>query len=85
MKYRVRLDLSFADEADARALMDTAKKLISGASNINEGKENQEIGFIDYRESNHDDPTRTIPDKVILHVDVGKPLIIAEPIIATEA
>ncbi len=83
MKYRVNLVLDFVNEANAMALMDTAKKLISQASNTNEGKENQEIGFIDYRESNHDDPTRTIPDKVILHVDVGKPLIIAEPIIAT--
>ncbi len=84
MKYRVNLDLAFDKEELAIELVKIAKKLIPYASNINEGKENEEIGFVDYRESNHDDLTRTIPDKVILHIDVGKPLIIAEPIIATD-
>ncbi len=85
MKYRVSLVLDFVNESDARVMVDTAKKLIPYASNTNEGKENQEIGFIDYRESNHDDPTRTIPDKVIEHLDVGKPIVTPSPIIATEA
>ena len=31
MKYRVRLDLSFASEADARSLMDSAKSISSQA------------------------------------------------------
>ncbi len=85
MKYRVHIDMSFDEESPAIELVKIAKKLIPYASNINEGKDNQEIGFIDYRESNHDDPTRTIPDKVIEHLDVGKPIVTPSPIIATEA
>ena len=45
MKYRVRLDLSFDNEADARLLMDYAKKKSAKSISINEGEANEEISF----------------------------------------
>jgi len=84
MKYRVSLDLAFDEEKHALNLKKEAENLLPEASNINEGKDNQEIGFIDYRECNHDDPTRTIPDKVIEHIDVGERVVVAKPVIATD-
>ena len=55
MKYRVRLDLAFADEADAQALMDYAKSLSSKAVSINEGEANEEIAFFDLEICRHDE------------------------------
>lgn len=55
MKYRVRLDLSFDDESNAKSLMECAKKLFSKATNINEGKPNEEISFIDLERCGHDE------------------------------
>ena len=55
MKYRVRLDLSFDDEADARALMLYAKGLSSKAVSINEGQDNEEIAFCDLEICRHDE------------------------------
>jgi len=55
MKYRVRLDLSFDIEADARALMDYAKGLSSKAVSINEGSDNEEISFCDLELCRHDE------------------------------
>ena len=55
MKYRVRLDLSFDNEADAKALMDYAKKLSNNAANINEGEINEEIAFCDLEICQHDE------------------------------
>jgi len=55
MVYRVRLDLSFDGESDAKALMDFAKKLSTKASSINEGKDNEEISYIDYHLCGHDE------------------------------
>jgi hypothetical protein len=54
MKYRVRLDLSFATEADARALVAYAKTLVAKASNINEKGINAEISNIDIHLCGHD-------------------------------
>ena len=55
MKYRVRLDLSFADGADAQSLMAYAKNLSSEAVSINEGEVNEEISFCDLELCGHDE------------------------------
>lgn len=55
MKYRVRLDLSFASQADAVSLTNYAKTMSSKAVSINEGKEEQEISFYDYEKCYHDE------------------------------
>lgn len=55
MKYRVRVDLSFADEADAQSLMAYAKSLSSKAVSINEGEVNEEIAFSDLEICRHDE------------------------------
>jgi len=55
MKYRVRLDLSFAEEADARALMDFAAMLASKAESISEGEPNEEIAYAEIHRCRHDE------------------------------
>ena len=55
MKYRVRLDLSFDNETDARVLMDYAKQVSNKAVSINEGKNNEEISFCDLEICRHDE------------------------------
>lgn len=56
MKYRVRLDLSFENEADAQALVDYVKSEAAGkAVSINEGEFSEEISFIDSEICRHDE------------------------------
>ena len=55
MKYRVRLDLSFDAESDARAVMDYARQLSAKAISINEGMDNEEISFCDLEICRHDE------------------------------
>lgn len=55
MKYRVRTDLSFANEADAQSLMAYAKELSNKAVSINEGEPNEEIAFCDLEICRHDE------------------------------
>jgi len=55
MKYRIRVDLSFNDEADAQLLLNYAKELTSNAVSINEGQENEEISFCDLEICRHDE------------------------------
>jgi len=55
MKYRVRVDLSFNEEADARLLMNYAKQLTGKAASINEGQANEEISFCDLEICRHDE------------------------------
>jgi len=55
MKYRVRLDLSFDKKADAKALMDYAKKLSDKAVSINESGPSEEIAFCDLEICGHDE------------------------------
>jgi len=55
MKYRVRLDLPFDDEADAQALMNHAKSLSEKAVSISEGEINEEIAFCDLELCRHDE------------------------------
>lgn len=55
MKYRLRLDLSFDNEADAQALTAYAKELSGKAVSINEGEVNEEISFCDLEICRHDE------------------------------
>ncbi len=55
MKYRVRLDLSFENEADAKALMDYAKGIAGKAVSLNESMDNEEISFCDLEICRHDE------------------------------
>ena len=55
MKYRVRIDLSFADETDARSLMAYAGNLSGKAVSINEGEPSEEISFTDLEICRHDE------------------------------
>jgi len=69
MKYRVRLDLSFDNEADAQALMNYAKQLASKAVSINEGMDNEEISFCDVHKCYHDEG---LPCEKLERVEVRK-------------
>ncbi len=55
MKHRVRIDLCFEKEDEAKALMEYAKSLASRAMSINEGQNNEEIAFCDYELCGHDE------------------------------
>ena len=55
MKYRVRLDLSFDNETDAKLLMNYAKKISTKSISINEGEANEEIAFCDLEICRHDE------------------------------
>ena len=55
MKYRVRLDMSFENEADAQSLMSYAKSVSGKATSINEGAVNEEIAFFDFEICRHDE------------------------------
>ena len=55
MNYRVRIDLSFASEADARSLMDYAREVSGKAVSINEGRNGEEISFCDFELCGHDE------------------------------
>ncbi len=55
MNYRVRIDLSFASEADARLLMDYARQVSGKAVSINEGGDREEISFCDFELCRHDE------------------------------
>jgi len=55
MKYRVRVDLSFDNKADAHLLMDYAKALTGKAVSTNEGEVNEEISFCDLELCGHDE------------------------------
>lgn len=55
MKYRVRADLSFDKEADARALLVKAQGMIGKARNMNEGLANEETAFCELELSGADE------------------------------
>jgi len=74
MKYRVRIDLSFASEADARSLMAYAKNLSNKAVSINEGEPNEEIAFCDLEICRHDDPSPVKGCEKLERVEIRKPL-----------
>lgn len=74
MKYRVRIDLSFANEADARSLMAYVKNLSNKAVSINEGEPNEEIAFCDLEICRHDDPSPVKGCEKLERVEIRKPL-----------
>ncbi len=69
MKYRVRLDLSFESEIDARSLMAYAKNLSGKAVSINEGEVNEEIAFVDLEICRHDEG---LPCEKLERVEIRK-------------
>ena len=69
MKYRVRIDLSFVNEADARSLMGYIKSLSNKAVNINEGEANEEISFCDLEICRHDEG---LPCEKLERVEIRK-------------
>ncbi len=69
MKYRVRLDLSFDSQTDARTLMDYAKGLTSKAVSLNESQDNEEISFCDLEICRHDEG---LPCEKLERVEVRK-------------
>ena len=69
MKYRVRCDLSFESEADARSLMDYAKTSSSKAVSINEGEVNEEVAFCDLEICRHDEG---LPCEKLERVEIRK-------------
>ncbi len=69
MKYRVRMDLSFDGETDARSLMTYAENLSGKAVSINEGEPDEEISFCDLELCGHDEG---LPCTRLNRVEVGK-------------
>ena len=69
MKYRVRLDLSFENEADAQALMTYAKSISEKAVSINEGAVNEEVAFCDLEICRHDEG---LPCEKVERVEIRK-------------
>jgi len=55
MMYRVRIDLSFENEADAQSVMAYAKGLSGRAISVNEGSVDEEISFCDMELCRHDE------------------------------
>jgi len=72
MKYRVRMDLSFVDEADARSLMVYVENLSSKAVSLNEGEPNEEISFADLEICRHDDPSPVKGCEKLERVEIRK-------------
>jgi len=72
MKYRVRLDLSFDNEADAQALMNYAKRVSKKAVSIREGEVNEEVAFCDLELCRHDDPSQVKGCTKLERVEVRK-------------
>ena len=69
MKYRVRIDLSFDEESDAEALMETVKNAAIKAVSINEGSDNEEISFCELELCRHDEG---LPCERLERVEVRK-------------
>ena len=69
MKFRVRLDLPFDNEADAKLLMNYAKKISAKAVSIKEGEANEEIAFCDLEICRHDEG---LPCEKLERVEIRK-------------
>ncbi len=74
MKYRVRIDLSFNSEADARLLMDYAREISGKAVSINEGRGDEELSFCDLELCRHDEG---LPCTKLERMEVKKSGVIA--------
>lgn len=55
MKYRVKIDLAFDSESDARSLMTSASELLPRAGSINPGAPDAEGGFCELEICRHDE------------------------------
>ena len=55
MRYRVRLDMCFEKESDARLMVNYAKGKAGKAVNINEGRNGEEISYCDLELCGHDE------------------------------
>jgi hypothetical protein len=55
MKYKVEISAAFTEKADADALTNFAKTLLAKATNLNEGKPNEETGSIRVHQCFHDE------------------------------
>jgi hypothetical protein len=68
MKYRVRIDLSFENEAEARTLMDCARGLEIKAVSINLGSDSAEISYFELEQCRHDEG---LPCTLLERVEIG--------------
>lgn len=69
MKYRVRIDLSFEEEAEARNLMDFARTMELKAVNITDNHGNTEISHYELEQCRHDEG---LPCVRLERVEVGE-------------
>ena len=65
-EFNCRLFLPESNKADFDRLVKLVEPFKIMAVNINIGKDNQEVSFIETRESNHDNLSRTTPDANIV-------------------
>lgn len=72
MIYTINLKLAFEDYDDLNDLIEEAERRYLLAVNVNEGQENEELGFFEVRESYHDDASRTTPDIILARWEVGR-------------
>jgi len=68
MKYRVRVDLSFDSEADARLVLEAARQLSGKAGSVNEGRDNEEVSFCELERCRHDEG---LPCERLERVEIG--------------
>lgn len=69
MKYRVRIDLAFTEQADAQALMDYARNISDKAVSVNAGKVSEETAFCDFEICRHEEG---LPCTRLERLEVGK-------------
>ena len=55
MKYRIKMDLPFDSESDAKKIFDYAGSLMPKASSINEGQDNEEVAYLELELCGHDE------------------------------
>ena len=55
MKYRVRLDMCFEKDSDARLMVNYAKGKAGKTGNINEGRDGEEISYCELELCGHDE------------------------------
>jgi len=67
VKYRVRVDMSFDAEADARAVLDYAKQLSGIALSINGSKDGEEKSFCEVEKCRHDEG---LPCEILERVEI---------------
>ena len=73
MKYRVRIDLSFDGEAEARSIMDFASNLADRSVSIGEGGIAEEISYAELEICRHDEglPCTRLDRVEIRHTEVA--------------